>query len=307
MRFRRSTSAAVIESSAGSTGLSGSHDGADSSSVNAITCLAAQNVSSGIRFANGGTCSAVVHVNGSNVAPSNAPTSRNPGYLAFIHAGVEMPRVAMLRPMALGAGNDGLVAFPCQLRPAVDTAAKRPGEVNEVVPDRSTVHGWKQGCPEWRPREAALVQPRRKHEQAPQIATMLVKDRVVGVVASSSEQLMGQAAIDDPPAGASRPRDRSHSAPVERDGETRRCLAAIRARAAPRARYGCPSTLASSWKARTGRGSSRARGSRARGESATSRFGAGCQPFVTHRVEAQQVERVLRVRDEHARVEAERF
>jgi len=55
--------------------------------VKAMTCFAAQNLSSGRRFANGAIGWLVVHEAGQKVWASQAPASAKSGSVAFIHAG----------------------------------------------------------------------------------------------------------------------------------------------------------------------------------------------------------------------------
>ena len=177
--------------------------------------------------------------------------------------------------------NGRLVAFPRELQAAGHTAAKRPGEVNEVMPDRGTAPGWSKDVLSGDRAEAALVQPRRKHEQAPQIATMLVKDRVVGVVASSSEQLIWtkqrlttlRQARRDRAIGPIRPRGTRRRNPS--------MSAAIRARVAPALDTACLRRWLRAGNARTGRGSSRAHRPQRVEKARRHHLGAGRQPLVS--------------------------
>ncbi len=100
MRLRRSISVAVIQSSAGLLYCPVCTIARMSSSVNAMTWRAAQKVSSGRRFTNGGWGSADVHASGSNVLLPNLPTSGRSEYFSRIHAGVARPRPAMVLPTA---------------------------------------------------------------------------------------------------------------------------------------------------------------------------------------------------------------
>ena len=90
----------------------------------------------------------------------------------------------------LDAGVQTLAALPRALGPVQRAAAERGREVEEVV-----ANGWRTALVDEevgavdRP-HVAVVEPRTEYEQAPQVAPMLVRHHVVGIVAADAEYLV---------------------------------------------------------------------------------------------------------------------
>ena len=161
-----------------------------SSSVNAITCLAAQNVSSGRRLTNGGRGWTVFHVRGSNVWLSNAPTSAKIGILGFHPRRRGDAKARDVAPDGAFPGDGRFVPFPRQLRSILNAAAKRSGEVDQVVTNPPNAAVVSEDILRGHCAGTAVVEPCRKHEQPAQVSSMLVKHRVVGVIAPRPPDLI---------------------------------------------------------------------------------------------------------------------
>ena len=144
--------------------------------------------------------------------------------------------------------QEGLIAFPGELRPASITAAEGPGKVDEVVADlRDAIDGCQDVVGVDRAR-AAVVEPGREDEQPAEVAPVLVGHGVVGVVSPRAPDLVRAeqrlAALRHPSRHGSvrLPRTGRHvpenEIDVSRDERTRDARHSDTA---------CPSGLATSW------------------------------------------------------------